>query len=243
MTSFDIDNSLHSFVLKHFNPVKGVRRAKTTPPGGQFYELKDTGYSIITDIMQQCWDGQEMTDNDRKNAKEAFCDAKGRTACLAWLNKKRANGAYEFRGLNPTGEVLNILLDEAHSAWDIVNSCLCIVLSQTFHDSSHTFLQSKIAQHRIWQDTAFWDAAFALKVQTDMDQFNEYCCLDVDMEIERQEKLRSVLFAHMTTFMTIMKSFDIEGPSISLFVSQQSKKWHLSSFEKEVMITAHSNVA
>lgn len=240
VSGFDIEACLHKFVLRHLKEVDSPRRGKTVVMAGQSLEMSGTDYNVICDIMEKCWGGNEMTDLDRRDAKESLHELRGRTACLNWLNQHRANGAYEFRGLDATGDVLNILLDEAYQSWDIINACLCIVLSQTFFDSSHNFLQSKIAKHMIWQDFSFWDSAFAHKVQNDMDQFSQYCLLNADMEAERQEKLRSVLFAHFTTFMTIMSSFEIDSDTIMEFVDRQSKKYAMSSFEKTIVMSAFS---
>jgi protein-arginine kinase activator protein McsA len=97
-------------------------------------------------------------------------------------------------------------------------------------DNSHAFLQSKIIKHQLWQDSSLWDSAFAFKVQNDMDQINKLC---PDNNSELQDKLRSVLFAQFSTFMIIMKCFDIEASVICEFVQRQSKKYHLTSIEQE----------
>jgi hypothetical protein len=199
--------------------------------------MTDSEFDAISAIMQQTWEGQLMTPTERNEIRAALTTAKGRSSCLNWLNRFRASGAYEFRGLEATGEVLNILLDEAHSGADIANSCLCIVLSQTFFDNSHAFLQSKIIKHQLWQDSSFWDSAFTLKVQNDMDQFNKLCPDNIS---ELQDKLRSVLFAQFSTFMIIMRSFDIEASVISEFVQRQSKKYHMTSIEQEALLSAFS---
>lgn len=238
VAGFDADRCLHNFVIKHIKEA-GPAQAKTVVKG-QHFELMDTEFSIVSVVMQRSWDGHAMTDSERRDLKEAMRSAKGRAACFAWMNRHRANGAYEFRGLETTGEVLNILLDEAQTAGDIENLCLCIVLSQTFYDSSHTFLQSKINKHLIWQDCTFWDAAFAFKVQSDMGQFAQYCIGDGAAEDDKQDKLKSVLFAQCTTFMTMMSSFDIEESVIAGFVAQQCEKYSLSRLEQDALLSALS---
>lgn len=232
---FDIAKSLHDFVIQNIDETGP--RTKPIPLKGQFFEMTDSPFDAISSIMRQTWEGQLMTPTERNEIRAALTTAEGRSSCLNWLNRFRASGAYEFRGLEATGEVLNILLDEAHSGADIANSCLCIVLSQTFFDNSHAFLQSKIIKHQLWQDSSFWDSAFAFKVQNDMDQFNKLCPDNIS---ELQDKLRSVLFAQFSTFMIIMKSFDIEASVISEFVQRQSKKYHMTSIEQEALLSAFS---
>lgn len=236
VSGFDIDKCIRDFVAQHLDK-HSYSRSKTLQFNGQILELMDSEFSIVNLVLQKCWEGRIMTESERRDFRDALKSVKGRADCLSWMNQHRAKGAYELVGLDMTGELLMILLDEAHLASDIVNASLCIVLSQTFYDASHTFLQTRIAKHRIWQDVIFWDSAFALKVQNDMDQFNQYCLTEEDPESERQEKLRSVLLSQFTTFMTIMKSFEIEDNDIKQFMDRQKLKFSLSSSDEETLMT------
>jgi hypothetical protein len=235
--SFNVENALHEFIYQN------IRHSSELAAQAAPKEAVDPELQSLCTIMQHCWEGRHLSKEDWGTVKSSFAKAKGRTGCLNWLNKQRANGAYEFTGVEPTGDILNILLDEAHKDSDVVSASLCIVLSQTFHDPSHQFLQERIMRHSIWLDFDFWDAAFKFKVTEDMQQFNQLCVLSHENEAELKEKLSSVLSSQIYTFITIMKSFELRDEAVAEFVARQCKEYAVSPTEQEALMSVVNSLA
>jgi hypothetical protein len=235
--SFNVENALHEFIYQNIRPSQELS-AQPAPR-----EAVDPELQSLCAIMQQCWDGKHLSKEDWSTVKSSFAKAKGRAGCLNWLNKQRANGAYEFIGVEPTGDILNMLLDEAHKDCDVVSASMCIVLSQTFHDSAHQFLQERIMRHSIWLDFDFWDAAFKFKVTEDMQQFNQLCVFGQENESELKDKMNSVLLSQISTFITIMKSFELREEAVAEFVERQCKEYAVSPTEQEVLMSVVSSLA
>lgn len=196
----------------------------------------------LPQIMQSSWEGKTLTSSDMATLRVALASQQGRTDCMHWINQYRAKGAYELQGLESVGQVLNVLLDAAHSQLDVVNASLAIVLSQTFHNSAHQFLQSKITTHVIWSDSAFWDSAFLYKVNEDLTQFTQLCSLEFGSESELEAKFHSVIFSQVPTFIAIMRSFDLTEADIIAFIHRQCKRFDLTPSEQEVLMMVISNV-
>lgn len=191
--------------------------------------------------MEYCWNGHTIPDRDRHILREILAMPLGRKDCLQWINKRRASGRYEFSGLESVGEVLNCLLDEAYKHLDVANISTCIVLSQTFYNSSHEFLQSKIMHHPIWYDNEVWDSTFLYKVDNDMTQFSQLCSVELTSEADLVAKYRSVLFSQITTYISIMKSFELENSEVKAFVLKQAEKFGLETSEVEALLPSVSS--
>mmetsp|Transcript_20262 Transcript_20262/g.37824 ORF Transcript_20262/g.37824 Transcript_20262/m.37824 type:complete len:467 (+) Transcript_20262:1927-3327(+) len=239
--NFNVEKSLQSFIMNHKE--QQYTKSKTFPIADSTEESSDDNKNEFSHIMQNCWDGKAISDSDWQTIRTVLSTHHGRAECLSWINQHRANGSYEIADMNAIGEVLNALLDEVHKDVDVINGSHCIVLSQTFHDSSHQFLQEKIMKHAIWHDTVFWDSAFVYKVNDDMTQFTQFCSLEFGNEADLENKFNSVIISQVTTFLTILRSFEIPEADIQDFIQRQAKKFSLTPPELEVLMLVVNHVS
>lgn len=202
--------------------------------------------SELLKIINNCWDGVSLTDENFKYFESVIAKSEGQKKFITFLNEKRKNGLFKVpdQSFEDLGKLVNGALDRFNEIEHLTLAKQCIILSQTFFKVSENeekiFLQTLVANHKLWNKEDYWEFMVENAVDCAVDNLTEFG--DEIHAEELEERRRSVIVSAIVSYSHMMASFNVDKCKILTILQRGKEKYDLSQNElpvDEIMTTFH----
>lgn len=173
---------------------------------------------ILTIIIDKCWKGVLIDDEDNRNFIDAVIVAEGRKLWAQKLIEKKFEGKVDIPcctfgivcGL--TSSILDIIQD--YQDLGFINNI--VSLSQCFYEETlgqRTYMYHILLTHPIWENLRLWSNLIIISVNIEMES-DAMICDEDSMSLSQALKLRPVLLSKINSFVQNMKNFLLDNQSI-----------------------------
>ncbi|OMJ88918.1 hypothetical protein SteCoe_9023 [Stentor coeruleus] len=173
---------------------------------------------ILTIIIDKCWKGVLIDDEDNRNFIDVVIVAEGRKLWLQKLIEKKFEGKVNIPcctfgiicGL--TSSILDIIQDFQ----DLGFISSIVSLSQCFYEETlgqRTYMYHILLTHPIWENLKLWGNLIIISVNIEMES-DAMICDEDSMSLNQALKLRPVLLSKINSFVQNMKNFLLDNQSI-----------------------------
>lgn len=202
----------------------------TTKPDAQ--TLLDLGLCIndeeLNQIVSDCWSGTRLTKETNEIFKAKISTIEGKKGFIQVLNEKRkiAEFLVPGEGYDSLGLLFRATLDSLLLNKNFPITRQCIILSQTFFNDSHGFIQDLIIDHPLWNLPGYWEILVTESIIDEVKQSNEVTGVESNHE-ETNKRNKAVIVSTLIAYMDIMNSFNKGTDLISGVLSKCKKQFHL----------------
>lgn len=170
---------------------------------------------IIDIIIDKCWKGIVINDEDNRNFHNVISGAEGRKYWIKKLNDKRLENKYNIPScaFGIVCGLITSMLDRIQECQDLNCIKQIIMLSQHFYEetlSQKTFMHQILLTHSIWEDFKLWGNLVISSVDLEM-QNDAKLCAEETTSLSQALKLRPVLCSKVHFFVQQMKNFMVDG--------------------------------
>ncbi|OMJ88463.1 hypothetical protein SteCoe_9592 [Stentor coeruleus] len=170
---------------------------------------------VIDNIIDKCWKGIVINDEDNKNFHNVISGTEGRKYWIKKLNDKRIENKYNIPScaFGIVCGLTNLLLDRIQECQDLNCTKQVIMLSQHFYEetlSQKTFMYQILLTHSLWEDFKLWGNLVISSVDLEMKN-DAKLCSEETTSLSQALKLRPVLSSKVQFFVQQMKNFMVDG--------------------------------
>jgi hypothetical protein len=176
--------------------------------------LPKNGTECLERIIDKCWKGVLINDEDNKHFTDLIAAVDGRKAVSNKLNEKRLKEEFAIPSCT-FGIVCGLfssILDKVLEFQDVFCAKQILQLSQCFYEETlnqRTYLKQIVLTHPVWEDFKIWSKLIITSVEIEMEYDAKICAEESD-SLGQALKLRPVLSSKVNSFMQHMNNFMVE---------------------------------
>lgn len=177
--------------------------------------LPKHGTETLEKIIDKCWKGVLINDEDNKHFNDLVTTVDGRKVISNKLNERRVKEEFIIPSCT-FGIVCGLfsgILDKVLEFQDVFCAKQIMQLSQCFYEETmhqRTYLRQIVLTHPVWEDYKIWSKLIITSVEVEMENDAKICAEEQD-SLGQALKLRPVLTSKVTSFLQNMNNFMVDN--------------------------------
>lgn len=193
-------------------------KRKTTDLQTNTSENDKTYIENIDFVIEKCWDGITIDDEDNQNFQYAMNDCEGRKYWMKALNDKK----FEDKLCIPNCTfgifcgLISMFLDKIQEFNDLNCMKQIMFLTQYFYEerlNQKTFVYQMIMTHVLWEEYGLWGNLVISSVDMEMESDAKICSEDIN-SLSQALKLRPVVCSKVSSYVQNMRKFMVDSQII-----------------------------
>lgn len=182
----------------------------------------------LSKIVDSCWQGISLPKDEIEIFTAKISTSEGKKGFIQILNEKRkiAEFLVPGEGFNSLVTLFRLTLDSVQLNKNFPVTRQCIILSQTFYNENHEFVQQSIVDHPLWSIEGYWDSLVIESISYEVQQLNEISGIESNRK-ENDQRNKEVIISTMIAYMDIMNSFNKEITLIESVLNKCKIKFSL----------------
>lgn len=212
-TNFDIEMKKVETLIKKGTEIANesfVSKATQNPSPQPIHDLALCIHDEdLSKIVHSCWQGSHLPSYLNEVFQAKISTSEGKKGFIQILNEKRkiAEFLVPGEGFKSLVALFRLTLDSVQANKNFPVTRQCIILSQTFYNESHEFVQQSITDHPLWSIEGYWDTLVIESILYEVQQANEAACIESNRK-ESEQRNKEVIISTLIAYMDIMNSFN-----------------------------------
>ena len=178
----------------------------------------------------KCWESINISDEEYKQFEQIIITPEGRKSWIYYLNERRIKSQFKMppNGFTMITKLMHEFLNYISKGNDECSAKMAIILSQTFYYerlNEKIYLHTTLINHEIWSRENIWINMIEDGIQKEMNNYAQFC-MDESSE-EHKEKMFAIIISQLSSYIHIMKTFQISINLIEQVIHNIKDKYKL----------------